>query len=129
MNIYIYIYYHVIYVLCVCVFFTHFLSNLYLYNTVLSVLFCVNKDIIIKILLENTQHQGPQYQKQCRTEKRNWQWWLPAHKKPTNAWTKPFITSMKEFTVATSANRDLERTYYSDQLDNNKTDIKNHGIS
>ena len=49
--IYIYIYYHVLYVLCVFffVFFYvfFFLSNLYLYNTVLSVLFCVNKDIII----------------------------------------------------------------------------------
>ena len=33
-----------------CVFLMYFLSNLYLYNTVLSVLFCVNKDII-KILL------------------------------------------------------------------------------
>ena len=44
--IYIYIYYHVLYVLCV-VFFVYFFSNLYLYNTVLSVLFCVNKDIII----------------------------------------------------------------------------------
>ena len=30
-----------------CVFFNVFFSNLYLYNTVLSVLFCVNKDIII----------------------------------------------------------------------------------
>ena len=51
--IYIYIYYHVLYVLCVCVFFNvffFFFSNLYLYNTVLSVLFCVNKDIIIIIL-------------------------------------------------------------------------------
>ena len=50
--VYIYIYYHVLYVLCgffQCIFF----PNLYLYNTVLSVLFCVNKDIIIiiKILL------------------------------------------------------------------------------
>ena len=46
--VYIYIYYHVLYVLCVFlnVFFS---SNLYLYNTVLSVLFCVNKDIIIGI--------------------------------------------------------------------------------
>ena len=26
----------------------YFFSNLYLYNTVLSVLFCVNKDIIIR---------------------------------------------------------------------------------
>ena len=33
-----------------------FFSNLYLYNTVLSVLFCVNKDIIIIIykLLDNS---------------------------------------------------------------------------
>ena len=46
--IYIYIYYHVLYVLCV--FFNVFFSNLYLYNTVLSVLFCVNKDIIINEL-------------------------------------------------------------------------------
>ena len=31
-----------------------FFSNLYLYNTVLSVLFCVNKDIIItKIVSDN----------------------------------------------------------------------------
>ena len=50
--IYIYIYYHVLYIVCVCfwVFFWVFFSsssNLYLYNTVLSVLFCVNKDIII----------------------------------------------------------------------------------
>ena len=30
-----------------------FFSNLYLYNTVLSVLFCVNKDIIIIIILIN----------------------------------------------------------------------------
>ena len=44
--IYIYIYYHVLYVLCVF-FNVFFSSNLYLYNTVLSVLFCVNKDIII----------------------------------------------------------------------------------
>ena len=29
-------------------FFNVFFSNLYLYNTVLSVLFCVNKDIIIQ---------------------------------------------------------------------------------
>ena len=44
----IYIYYHVLYVLCVCFFLMFFFfSNLYLYNTVLSVLFCVNKDIII----------------------------------------------------------------------------------
>ena len=51
MYMYIYIYYHVLYVLCVflCVFFNvYFFPNLYLYNTVLSVLFCVNKDIIIK---------------------------------------------------------------------------------
>ena len=47
MYIYIYIYYHVLYVLCVF-FNVFFSSNLYLYNTVLSVLFCVNKDIIIK---------------------------------------------------------------------------------
>ena len=39
----IYIYYHVLYVLCVF-FLMYFFSNLYLYNTVL---FCVNKDIII----------------------------------------------------------------------------------
>ena len=32
-----------------CVFNVLFSSNLYLYNTVLSVLFCVNKDIIIII--------------------------------------------------------------------------------
>ena len=30
-------------------FLMYFFSNLYLYNTVLSVLFCVNKDIIIKL--------------------------------------------------------------------------------
>ena len=48
LRIYIYIYYHVQYVLCV--FLNVFFSNLYLYNTVLSVLFCVNKDIIIMIL-------------------------------------------------------------------------------
>ena len=41
--IYIYIYYHVLYILCV-------FFNLYLYNTVLSVLFCMNKDIIIIII-------------------------------------------------------------------------------
>ena len=29
----------------------------------------------------------------------------------------------------TSLKRDLARKYYSDQLDNNKTDIKNYGIS
>ena len=29
----------------------------------------------------------------------------------------------------TTLKRDLERKYYSDQLDNNKTDIQNHGIS
>ena len=32
----------------ICVFNVFFSSNLYLYNTVLSVLFCVNKDIIIR---------------------------------------------------------------------------------
>ena len=38
----------------VCVFLMYFfLSNLYLYNTVLSVLFCVNKDIIIIWRVEN----------------------------------------------------------------------------
>ena len=35
------------YMFYVCVFLMYFFSNLYLYNTVLSVLFCVNKDIII----------------------------------------------------------------------------------
>ena len=36
------------YMFYVCVFFMYFfLSNLYLYNTVLYVLFCMNKDIII----------------------------------------------------------------------------------
>ena len=35
------------YIFYVCVFFVYFFSNLYLYNTVLSVLLCVNKDIII----------------------------------------------------------------------------------
>ena len=43
--------------LCVCflkVFFVCvFFSNLYLYNTVLPVLFCVNKDIIIKPCIVN----------------------------------------------------------------------------
>ena len=34
------------YMFYVC-FLMYFFSNLYLYNTVLSVLFCVNKDIII----------------------------------------------------------------------------------
>ena len=29
----------------------------------------------------------------------------------------------------TTLKRDLERKYYSDQLYNNKTDIKHHGIS
>ena len=29
----------------------------------------------------------------------------------------------------TTLKSDLERKYYSDQLDNNKADIKNHGIS
>ena len=42
---YVYTYYHVLYVLCVF-FNVFFLSNLYLYNTVLIY---VNKDIIITI--------------------------------------------------------------------------------
>ena len=48
--IYIYIYITMFYMFYVCGFFLmyFFFSNLYLYNTVLSVLFCVNKDIIIK---------------------------------------------------------------------------------
>ena len=44
---YVYIYYHGIYVLCV--FFYSF--KFYLYNTAFSVLFCVNKDIIINIII------------------------------------------------------------------------------
>ena len=38
-----------------CVF-NVFFSNLYLYNTVLSVLFCVNKDIIIIISMCMVYH-------------------------------------------------------------------------
>ena len=50
--IYIYIYILPCSICFMCVFllmyfFSFFLSNVYLYNTVLSVLFCVNKDIII----------------------------------------------------------------------------------
>ena len=35
----------------------------------------------------------------------------------------------KYYNKLTTLKRDLERKYYSDQLGNNKTDIKNHGIS
>ena len=45
---YVYVYITMFYMFYVC-FFNVFFSNLYLYNTVLSVLFCVNKDIIIII--------------------------------------------------------------------------------
>ena len=48
------IYYHVLYVLCVCFKLYFFLSNLYLYNTALSILFCVNKDNIIIITFINS---------------------------------------------------------------------------
>ena len=44
--VYIYLYITMFYMFNVC-FLNVFFSNLYLYNTVLSVLFCVNKDIII----------------------------------------------------------------------------------
>ena len=49
-SIYIYIYITMFYV---CFFSVFFFSNLYLYNTVLSVLFCVNKDIIIKTAMQS----------------------------------------------------------------------------
>ena len=39
------------YMFYVCVFLMYFFSNLYVYNTVLSVLFCVNKDIIIIVII------------------------------------------------------------------------------
>ena len=45
------------------VFLMCFFSNLYLYNTALSVLFCVNKDIIfifiIKRMVEQSMHFFP----------------------------------------------------------------------
>ena len=44
--VYIYIYITMFYLFYMCVF-NVFKKNLFLYNTVLSVLFCVNKDIII----------------------------------------------------------------------------------
>ena len=44
-----------LYMFYVC-FLMYFFSNLYLYNTVLSVLFCVNKDIIIIINLYLNLH-------------------------------------------------------------------------
>ena len=50
---YIYVYIYITISICLCVFFNVFFSNLYLYNTVLSVLFCVNKDIIINRPLLN----------------------------------------------------------------------------
>ena len=48
--VYVYIYITMFYMFYVC-FLMNFFSNLYLYNTVLSVLFCVNKYIIICIYL------------------------------------------------------------------------------
>ena len=40
------------------------------------------------------------------------------------------ISNLKKYNNKLSTfKRDLERKYYSDQLDNNKTDIRNHGIS
>ena len=56
MYVYIYIYILPCSICFMCVFFLKcifflFLSNLYLYNTVLSVLFCVNKDIIMIIII------------------------------------------------------------------------------
>ena len=39
------------------------------------------------------------------------------------------IQSIIYINIITTLKRDLEIKYYSDQLDNNKADIKNHGIS
>ena len=50
-----------------------------------------------------SQQQGTQFQKQCRTKSRKR--WYPPPQQTTNAWTKPFVPSMRDVPVATSANR------------------------
>ena len=65
-----YIYITMFYMFYVCVFNVFFSSNLYLYNTVLSVLFCVNKDIIISYC--GRRFQPPQHYMGLHHHRREW---------------------------------------------------------